>query len=102
MLIRLLLFIQNTKEFNQQRTGKLIHGKIYVDFDISLLYTILRYICGIHEHKNGWGDVPLPTDRIVSANIERIRLIRNEYGHSAEFSLSDIEFKRKWQDIQDS
>lgn len=25
MLNRLLLFIQNTKEFNQQRTGKLIH-----------------------------------------------------------------------------
>lgn len=78
---------------------KLIHGKTYDDFDITLLYTVLRNICHIPEHKNGWGNVPLPTDRSVSANLERIRLIRNEYGHSSEFSLSDIEFKRKWQDI---
>lgn len=78
---------------------KLIHGKIYEDFDISLLYIILRNICQIPEHKNRWGNVPLPTDRSVSANIERIRIIRNEYGHSSEFSVSNIEFKRKWQHI---
>lgn len=78
---------------------KLIHGKIYEDFDISLLYTILRNICQIPEHKNEWGHVPFSTDRSVSANVERIRLIRNEYGHISECSFSDIEFKIKWHDI---
>lgn len=78
---------------------KLIHGKIYEDFDISLLYTILRNICLIPEHKNEWGHVPFSTDRSVSANVERIRLIRHEYGHISECSLSDIEFKTKWHDI---
>lgn len=78
---------------------KIIYCKIYDNFDISLLYTVLRNICQIPEHKNGWGDVPSPTDRSVSANIERIRLIRNEYGHNSELSVSNTEFKRKWQDI---
>lgn len=67
-----------------------IHGKIYEDFEISLLYTILRNICIIPEHKNGWGDVPLPIDKSVSANIERIRLKRNEYGHSTDISQTHM------------
>lgn len=67
-----------------------IHGKIYEDFEISLLYTILRNICGIPEHENGWGDVPLPIDKSVSANIERIRLKRNKYGHSTDISQTHM------------
>lgn len=90
---------KHKKCFINTEQEKLIHGKTYDDFDITLLYTVLRNICHIPEHKNRWGNVPLPTDRSVSANLERIRLIRNEYGHSSKFSLSDIEFKRKWQDI---
>lgn len=96
-------FIANHPKHKQCPISKeqenLIHGKIYEDFDISLLYTILRNICRIPGHKNGWGNVPLPTDRSVSANIERIRLIRNEYSHSSALSVADVQFKRKWQDI---
>lgn len=96
-------FIANYPKFKKCSISKeqenLIHGKIYKNFDISLLYIILRNICQVPDHKEGWGNVPLPTDRSVSANIERIRLIRNEYGHSSEFSVSDTEFKRRWQDI---
>lgn len=96
-------FIANYPKYKKCSISKeqenLIHGKIYKNFDISLLYIILRNICQVPDHKEGWGNVPLPTDRSVSANIERIRLIRNEYGHSSEFSVSDTEFKRRWQDI---
>lgn len=54
----------------------------YGDMDITLLYTLLRNICGIKEHRAGWGEKPQASDRSVSANIERIRLARNQCGHS--------------------
>lgn len=37
----------------------------------------------------------------MSANIEKLRLIRNEFGHSSEISISETDFNNKWQDIFD-
>ncbi|XP_062597965.1 uncharacterized protein LOC134259396 [Saccostrea cucullata] len=76
------------------------YGGDYSDFDISLLYILLRNVCKITPHNNGWGEEPDPTDNSVSANIERIRLTRNKYyGHAADFSLSDLNFIKEWQNI---
>lgn len=73
-----------------------MYSKDYSNFDISLLYLLLRNICPIQPHKNKWGNAPLPEDRSLSANIERIRIIRNQYlVHISNFSLSNIEFERK-------
>ncbi|XP_062572683.1 E3 ubiquitin-protein ligase DZIP3-like [Saccostrea cucullata] len=73
--------------------------KTYEDFDLSLLYTLLRNISGINSHSKGWGKPPDPADRSISANIDRIREIRNTYcGHSASVSLSDQDFSNLWQD----
>ncbi|XP_048755415.2 uncharacterized protein LOC125666252 [Ostrea edulis] len=72
----------------------------YNDFDLSLLYVLLRNIAGIVPHKKGWASPPDPSDRSLSANIDRIREIRNTYcGHAARVSLSDSEFKMLWQDL---
>ncbi|XP_062578832.1 uncharacterized protein LOC134240765 [Saccostrea cucullata] len=74
----------------------------YSDLDISLLYLLLRNISKISQHSKGWGEIPNPGDRSVSANIERIRLLRNQYyGHSADLSLSDSEFRQEWRNIRD-
>lgn len=78
---------------------KLVSGGNYSKFDITLLYTLLRNVSTIPPHSNNWGNDPNPRDRSVSANIERIRLIRNRYGHSSDMSISDIEFNEKCQDI---
>ncbi|XP_062576592.1 uncharacterized protein LOC134238480 [Saccostrea cucullata] len=76
------------------------YGGDYSDFDISFLYILLRNVCKITPHNNGWGEEPDPTDNSVSANIERIRLTRNRYyGHAADFSLSDADFKQEWRNI---
>ncbi|XP_062568316.1 uncharacterized protein LOC134230492, partial [Saccostrea cucullata] len=76
------------------------YGGDYSDFDISLLYILLRNVCKIPPHNNGRGEEPDPTDNSVSANIERIRLTRNKYyGHAADFSLSDLNFIKEWQNI---
>lgn len=65
-----------------------------------MLYFLLRNICSIPEHRLKWGNKPCPTDRSVSANIERIRLIRNDYyGHASNFAIPDPDFINKWNDF---
>lgn len=74
---------------------KIIHNGNYSDFDITLLYFLLRNISNILPHAKQWGNDPIPNDRSVSANIERIRIIRNKYGHCPDFSILDTVFNKK-------
>lgn len=84
----------NTTQIQQIYSGN------YSNFDISLLYFLLRNICSIPEHILKWGNTPSPTDRSVSANIERIRLIRNTYyAHTMDFALPDKEFICRWNEL---
>nr|XP_034320285.1 uncharacterized protein LOC105342216 isoform X3 [Crassostrea gigas] len=78
----------------------LVYSKAYLKFDVTLLYFLLRNMCSIQPHSNKWGNNPKSGDRSVSGNIERIRLIRNEYGHNSERSISDIDFKIKYKYIK--
>lgn len=78
---------------------KLVCGGNYSEFDIALLYTLIRNVSAIPQHLNNWGNDPQPGDRSVSANIERIRLIRNQDGHSSATSLTDRAFNKKCKDI---
>ncbi|XP_062577801.1 serine/threonine-protein phosphatase 6 regulatory ankyrin repeat subunit C-like, partial [Saccostrea cucullata] len=74
----------------------------YSDLDISLLYLLLRNVSKIAPHSKGWGEIPNPGDRSVAANIERIRLLRNQYyGHAADLSQSEPEFRQEWRNIRD-
>lgn len=78
----------------------IVYGGNFSHFDTTLLYFLLRNICSIPEHRLKWGKKPSPTDRSLSANIERIRLIRNDYyGHVASFSLPDPDFINQWNDL---
>lgn len=72
----------------------------YDDFDITLLYTLLRNICNIAPHKNGWGEEPDISDSCLSANVERIRLARNKTVHDSKFSLSNSEFSDIWSTLR--
>ncbi|XP_062582735.1 uncharacterized protein LOC134244485 isoform X1 [Saccostrea cucullata] len=72
----------------------------YDDMDISLLYILLRNICGIPPHSNRWGYDPDPTDRSLSANIERIRIARNQCVHSSSPVLSNADFNRIWSTVR--
>jgi hypothetical protein len=68
--------------------------------DISLLYILLRNVATIPAHNNGWGFDPDPSDRSLSANIERIRLVRNRCVHSTDPSLSQPDFLSIWSTIK--
>lgn len=96
-------FIVNTPKHKKcpisLQQAQLVYGGHYQDFDITLLYVLLRNVCSILPHANQWGNDPSTGDRSLSANIERIRIIRNGYGHGTHFSFSDADFEQKWKNI---
>ena len=72
----------------------------YKDFDITLLYTLLRNICQkIAPPSQNWGvsNMPSQTEITVGDDIERIRIIRNNVcGHIPEAAIPETEFKEYW------
>ncbi|XP_062614192.1 uncharacterized protein LOC134275925 [Saccostrea cucullata] len=83
-------------------TSQTAYSGDYSDFDISLLYLLLRNVSKIPPHSEGWGEIPRPGDKSVAANIERLRLLRNKYyGHAADPSLSESKFRAEWRNIRD-
>lgn len=65
----------------------------YSEFDITLLYFALRNLCNFQPHSNCWGKDPNPIDRTVSANIERLRLLKNTHkSHTPKFHISDFDY----------
>ena len=61
-------------------------------FDITLLYALIRNISSCPPPITGWGRPPTdhPRDVSLSANVERVRLIRNKVsGHSVDGKLDD-------------
>ena len=90
------LLNKEQKEMVYTRTG--VFNGSYVDFDVSLLYCLIRNLTRIRDHKTGWGNEPDITDNSIAANIERIRLLRNKYAHCSK-SLSDTTFEEVGKEI---
>ena len=71
------------------------------DFDISLLYTLLRNITGIPPHSKGWGNNPTTGDTSLSACIETIRITRNNLnGHNLTGKICDSDFNDVWSTLK--
>eukprot|EP00105_Crassostrea_gigas_P007184 XP_011421347.1 PREDICTED: uncharacterized protein LOC105323978 [Crassostrea gigas] len=71
--------------------------------DISVMYIILRNICNIPKHKNGWGNPPKTGDNSMAACIERIRIQRNEVpAHNTNGQIEREEFVNRWTELQES
>nr|XP_022314696.1 uncharacterized protein LOC111119132 [Crassostrea virginica] len=71
----------------------------YQDFDVTLLYTLLRNVCqNITPPSQNWGvyTMPSPNEVTLGDDIERIRLIRNKFGHISETAISKTEFNEYW------
>ena len=71
-------------------------------FDISLLYTLIRNLSSVQAPVNGWGQPPddHPRDTSLGANVERIRSHRNKIsGHSMDGKLDSQCFETYWGEI---
>ncbi|XP_062597051.1 uncharacterized protein LOC134258501 [Saccostrea cucullata] len=93
------------KKIRPEQELRLIGAKTdgYKEFDITLLYTLIRNICTtIPRPTKGWGGNSMPSvgETTIGDDVERIRLIRNNmFEHISSASTSQSEFDDTWQII---
>ena len=92
-------FVRKLKQESALYPQTGIFSGTYADFDLSLLYVLIRNLAGIPDHKTGWGNDPDRKDKSIAAYVERIRLLRNKYAHSSKSQLTDKEFEKDWKNI---
>ena len=69
-----------------------VYGKS-TDFDVTLLFRLLRSICGLTPPTRGWDTLPVSTDHSLTADLVRIKCYRNSiYGHKQDMEISNEEF----------
>ena len=80
-----------------------VYGKS-ADFDVTLLFRLLRTICSLTSPTTGWDAVPLSTDHSLTADLARIKYYRNSvYGHVNQgMAIRDSGFLTLWQEISEA
>ena len=73
------------------------------DFDVTLLMSLLRSICGLTPPATGWDNLPPSADTSAEANIARVKYYRNLVaGLASQASVDDATFNSFWQDISNA
>ena len=79
--------------------------KGYSDFDITLLYALLRNLCtSVQKPSTKWGryDLPKSHEATLGDDIERIRIVKNcLQSHIPTTKLNDAEFEDYWKILRD-
>lgn len=71
------------------------------DFDLTLLFKLLRTICGLTPPPTGWDAPPAESDLSLTADLVRIKNLRNTvYGHVHHMEITDDDFKVLWDYIK--
>ena len=80
-----------------------VYGKS-PDFDVTLLFRLLRTICNLIPPTTGWDALPVSTDDSLEADLARIKYYRNSvYGHvNQNMEIKDDEFLTLWQEISEA
>lgn len=81
-----------------------VYGKS-TDFDITLIFRLLRTICGLTPPPgpSGWNDLPNSADESLEADLVRIKYYRNEvHAHSKTMEISDAKFVGLWKKISEA
>ena len=71
------------------------------DFDVTLLFRLLRTICSLTPPTTGWDALPASTDHSLEADLARIKHYRNSvYGHvNQNMKITDDDFPQLWEEI---
>ncbi len=79
-----------------------VYGKS-VEFDVTLLFKLLRTICSLSPPATGWDALPTGTDHSLTADLARIKYYRNSvYGHvNQNMEITNDEFPLRWQEISE-
>lgn len=91
-------------EWNSLYPSPGVYGKS-IDFDITLVFRLLRTICNLTPPPGprGWDVLPNSTDHSLEADLVRIKYFRNEvYGHNKTMEILNNEFVRLWGEISEA
>ena len=70
------------------------------DYDVTLLFILIRNICGLAPPATGWNEEPQPTDNSIGADFVRIMNYTNEvYNHSESVEVNNHDFAVCWKEI---
>ena len=80
-----------------------VYGKS-AEFDVTLLFKLLRTICSLSPPVTGWDALPTSTDHSLTADLTRIKYYRNSvYGHVEQnMEITEEEFPLLWQEISEA
>ena len=80
-----------------------VYGKS-ADFDVTLLFRLLRTICNLAPPATGWDAEPASTDHSLTADLARIKYYRNSvYGHVNQgMAITDDKFPKLWLEISEA
>ncbi|XP_078351394.1 uncharacterized protein LOC144636134 isoform X2 [Oculina patagonica] len=74
------------------------------DFDVTLLFRLLRTICNLIPPVSGWDAPPAGTDHSLASDLVRVKNFRNSvYGHvNQNMEIADEEFPSLWREISET
>ena len=80
-----------------------VYGKSQ-DFDVTLLFRLLRTLFTLIPPGTGWDELPASEDHSLEADLARIKYYRNSiYGHASQnMEMSDAEFSSLWNEISEA
>ncbi|KAL9955925.1 hypothetical protein ACROYT_G037328 [Oculina patagonica] len=73
------------------------------DFDITMLFKLVRHLCNLPIPATGWDSLPPSTDDTLSADLARIKFYRNQFSHdNNNMEIDDARFLLLWQEISEA
>ena len=73
------------------------------DFDITLIFKLLKTICDLTPPEKGWDALPDSSDHTLVADLARIKHYRNKiYAHRQSLEISDTKFVPLWEEISEA
>ena len=108
LLIAKEIQLRGMRQLRQEQLGILypdlqnLYTGTVDQFDITLLYLLIRNISAVVPPGTGWGQPPddNPRDTSLGANVERIRRFRNVVvGHSVDYTVDEQTFEDTWKEI---
>ncbi|CAC5371899.1 unnamed protein product [Mytilus coruscus] len=75
-----------------------VRTKQYADFDVALMYKIIRNLNLVPPPTQGWDSQipPTSTETTIGDDVERIRRSRNDIVHNVNTNISDVELNNRF------
>lgn len=69
-----------------------------VNFDVTLMITLLRNLKNLSEPQKGYDHLPSPTEITPVSNLARIKFYRNHFAHLENSTIDEQFFNSAWED----